>query len=240
MSSFQEGRAQGEKLGGMIFIFFRIAWFFLRIAWWLSQFLIFSLFAGIFALVKLGRPKPDITTGFGHFSEDGTRWQDQHTGQWYPISEEIREHCVIEASMGGLAWRRNALSRLVKRGAIYRYTFAAVSDANAGRAVEPFDQEEFLNEARHNITLDHLDPEYAANDPYNLSQNRDEAVSALDHLEGLLTNRGWEREDDPSPSHWYARKYGRRICWDEPIPAEAATAEATADAPITDGSPATT
>jgi hypothetical protein len=235
MSSFQEGRAQGEKLGGIIFIFFRIAWFFLRIAWWLGQFLIFSLFAGIVALVKLGRPGPDTTTGFGHFTENGTRWQDQHTGQWYPVSDEAQEHCVIEASMGGLAWRRNALSRLVKRGAIFRYTFAAVGDGRAGRPAEPFAQEEFLNEARHNITLDHLDPEHAASDQYDLSQNRDEAVSALEHLEWLLINRGWKREDDPSPSHWYARKYSSYIRWDQPIPTEATTA-----APIPGESSATT
>jgi len=107
MSNFQEGRAQGEKLGGIIFIFFRIAWFFLRIAWWLGQFLIFSLFAGIVALVKLGRPGSDITTGFGHFSEDETRWQDQHTGQWYPVSKEVQEHCRRgEHGWSGLATQR--------------------------------------------------------------------------------------------------------------------------------------
>jgi hypothetical protein len=234
MSSFQEGRAQGERLGGIIFIFFRIAWFFFRIAWWLGQFLIFSLFAGMVALVKLGRADPDIATGFGHFSEDGAQWQDQHTGQWYPVSKETQEHCVVEAKMGGLALRRNALSRLVKRGAIFRYTFAAVSDGT-GSAAEPFAKEEFLNEARHNITLDHLDPEATASDSYDLGQNRDEAVSALEHLEWLLTNRGWEREDDPAPSHWYARKYSRRIRWDQPIPAEAPT-----DAPVSGESAATT
>ena len=235
MSNFQEGRAQGEKLGGIIFIFFRIAWFFLRIAWWLGQFLIFSLFAGIVALVKLGRPGSDITTGFGHFSEDETRWQDQHTGQWYPVSKEVQEHCVVEASMGGLAWRRNALSRLVKRGAVFRYTFAAVSADSERIPAEPFVQEEFLNEARHNITLDHLDPKDKASDPYDLSQSRDEAVSALEHLDSLLTNRGWKREDDPSPNHWYARKYSRCIRWDQPIPTEGAT-----DAPASGGSLATT
>jgi len=235
MSSFQEGRAQGEKLGGIIFIFFRIAWFFLRIAWWLGQFLIFSLFAGIIALVKLGRASPDIAMGFGNFSEDAMRWQDRHTGQWYPVSKDVQERCVVEATMGGLDWRRNALSRLVKRGAIFRYTLAAVSDGSASSSAEPFVQEEFLNEARHNITLDDLDPEYAASDRYDLSQNRDEAVRALEHLEWLLTNKGWEQEKDPSPRPWYARKYCRRICWDQPIPAEATT-----DAPALGESPATT
>jgi len=223
MASFQEGRAQGEKLGGIIFIFFRIAWYFLRIAWWLGQFLIFSLFAGVVALIKLGRASRDITMGFGTFSEDGIRWQDRHSGQWYPVSKDVQEHCVVEATMGGLAWRRNALSRLVKRGAIFRYTVAAGSDGSASSSAEPFAQEGFLNEARHNITRDDLDPEYAANDQYDLGQNRDEAVSSLEHLEWLLTNRGWEREKGPSPKPWYARKYCRRICWDQPIPAEVTT-----------------
>lgn len=227
MSSFQEGREQGERLGGIIFIGFRIAWFFVRIAWWLGQFLIFSLFAGVVALAKLGRTGPDITTGFGHFSEDGAQWQDQHTDQWYPVGQEVRERCVIEATMGSLAWRRNALSRLLKRGAIFRYTFAAVSDNGKRNAAKPFAREEFLHEARHNITLDHLDPEYAASDPYDLGQNRDEAVSALEQVEWMLTNRGWDREDDPSPSHWYARAYSRRIRWDQPIPVVAETEAGT-------------
>jgi hypothetical protein len=214
MSSFREGYRQGTVIGNLITLGFRIVWFFVRITWWLTVFLLASIVTGIIALTRINRSRPEEVEGFGHYSEDQTRWEDQKTGQWYPINRTGHEKCVVQATMGGLHWQRNALSRLVKRGAIFHYTFSAVSDGAEPKTIA---SEGFLNEARHNISLDDLDPAQAASDPYNLGDNRDEAASALDHLEWLLTNRGWQRTDEVD-GHWYARIYTRPIIrWADPI-----------------------
>jgi hypothetical protein len=226
MSSFQEGSRQGEKIGGVIFIGFRIFWFFARIAWWLSVLLIVSLIAGVGALVRSGRPRPDGSAGFGHFTDDHTCWQDEKSGVQYPVRDEELDACEVQAIQGGMHWQRTALSRLVKRGAVVRYTFAAVSGGHSGGthagAPEIVASEEFLNEARRNITIDHLDPALAATDQYGLQDSREEAVSALDHLDWILTHRGWERTQELA-GHWYARTYTRpKTLWDEPVSAAAA------------------
>lgn len=227
MSSFEEGYRQGEKIGGVIFIGFRIFWFFARIVWWLSVLIVVSLIAGITALVKSGRPGPDVSAGFGRFTDDRAYWQDEKSGVRYPVRDEELDTCEIQAVQGGMHWQRTALSRLVKRGAVVRYQFAAVSDGSPGSAhagaPEILASEEFLNEARRNITIDHLDPAQAATDQYGLQQSRDEAVSALDHLDWILTSRGWERTQELA-GHWYARTYTRpKILWDEPINAAASS-----------------
>jgi hypothetical protein len=223
MSSFQEGYRQGEKFGGVIFIGFRIAWFFARIAWWLSVLLIVSLTAGVAALVRSGRGDPDVSAGFGHLTDDRACWQDEKSGARYPVRDGELDTCEVQAIQGGLHWQRTALSRLVKHGAVVRYTFAAVSGGGSGGAhagaPEIVASEEFLNEARRNITLDHLDPALAAADPYGLQDSREEAVSVLDHLDWILTGRGWERTQDRA-DHWYARTYTRpKILWDNPVSA---------------------
>lgn len=219
--SFEEGYRQGEKLGGVIFIGFRIFWFFARIAWWLSVLLIVSLVAGITALVKSGRPRPDVSAGFGHLTPDGAYWQDEKSGARYPVRGGEPDACEVEAIQGGMHWQRTALSRLVRRGAVVRYKFAAVSGGNPGgagtSAPEIVASEEFLNEARRNITLDHLDPALAGSDRYGLQDNREEAVSALDHLDWILTSMGWERTSELA-DHWYARTYTRpKVLWNEPV-----------------------
>lgn len=221
--SFEEGYRQGEKLGGIIFIGFRIFWFFARIAWWLSVLLIVSLVAGVAALVRSGRPRPDESAGFGHLTGDRAYWQDEQSGVRYPVRAGEPDTCEVQAIQGGLHWQRTALSRLVKRGAVVRYQFAAVSDgspdgAEAG-APGIVASEEFLSEARRNITIDHLDPALAATDAYGLQGNREEAVSALDHLDWILTSRGWERTSELA-GHWYARTYTRpKILWNDPVSA---------------------
>jgi hypothetical protein len=211
-----QGTRQGEKIGGVIFIGFRVLWFFIRVTWWLGQFLIFSLVAGAVSLVRLGRPAPDQTEGFGQYSPDRTRWQDAHSGRWYPLASEPREHCVVQGAPEGLAYRRNAISRLVRRGAIFRHTFSAVSDG--GDAVpNPAASADFIQEMRHNITLDNLDPEQEDIVRYDLHNNYAEAKNALDHLDWVLTQRGWQDTGDRH-GHWYARVYERSILWDSPIP----------------------
>lgn len=217
MSSWQEGKAQGEAIGGFLTLGFRIIWFFTRIIWWLGIFLISSVVVGIAALVKMAGPKPELSAGFGSYTGDGSLWQDKKSGQTYPVLRDHLETCEVQAKMGGLAWQRNAISRLVKRGAIFRYQFSAVSQAAPGSAPKAIASQEFLNEARHNITIDHLDPVQASSDLYGLEDNRREAVAAIDHLDWLLTNRGWERTDQLA-GHWYARIYSRpTILWDQPI-----------------------
>jgi hypothetical protein len=236
MSSFQEGYQQGKVIGNLFTLGFRIMWFFTRIIWWLGIFLICSVIAGIASLVKMAQHRAHETADFGSLSPDGTRWQAHDSGQWYPVSEGDQETCEIQAAMGGLAWRRNALSRLVKRGAMFRYTFAAVS-RDAGGTSRTVASQEFLNEARRNITLDHLDPAHAAEDPYNLGENRREAESALDHLDWLLTSSGWSSVDAgqqqrESESHWYTRHYQRPIIlWDQPIGAAEAPGVTTGSSP---------
>jgi hypothetical protein len=56
-------------------------------------------------------------------------------------------------------WRRTAISRLLRGGAMQRYRFAALTDPTpaGGHSVAAWC--DFPIEARHNITLDHLDPE---------------------------------------------------------------------------------
>jgi hypothetical protein len=216
MTSFQEGYEQGKIIGNILTLGFRIMWFFMRIAWWLAIFLIASMAAGVAALAKLGRQKPDENAGFGRYSADGDQWQDSKTSEWYPVRLGEQETCEVHAIRGGFHWQRNALSRLVRRGAIVRYRFTAVSGA-ADLQPRAIASEEFLNEARHNITLDHLDPAEASSDPYGLSDNRDEAVSALDHLDWILTNQGWEKSRELA-GHWYAGIYTRpTILWDQPV-----------------------
>jgi hypothetical protein len=219
MSSFREGyeSPQAKILGNIFTLAFRIAWFFFRIAWWLSIFLVCSMIAGIAALVRHGRPDPDEPEGFGSYSEDRSQWQDHRSGQRYPVRQQDHETCEVQAAMGGLAWRRNALSRLVKRGAIFNYTFSAISNGSPDASPETVASARFLNEARHNITLDHLDPAEAQSDPYNLGDNRAEAEHALEHLDWLLANRGWSWNHELN-DHWYGRIYERPIIlWDQPI-----------------------
>jgi hypothetical protein len=216
MSSFREGYQQGKLIGNIFTVVFRIAWFFARIAWWLSIFLIASIIAGVAALIKRGQSS-DVSEKFGTYSDDRSQWQDKKTGQRYPVRQGARETCEVKASMGGFHWQRTALSRLVKRGAVSHFTFSAVRDGSAGAAPEIVASSKFLNEARHNITLDHLDPARAAEDIYGLSDNRTEAESGLEHLDWLLTNRGWTWNGAVN-GHWYARIYERPvILWNEPV-----------------------
>lgn len=213
---WSQGARQGEKIGGVIFIGFRILWFFIRVTWWLGQFVIFSLVAGGVYLVRIGRPAQDQTEGFGQFSPDRTRWQDAHSGRWYSVTSEPQEHCVVETAMGGLAYRRNAISRLVRRGAIIRHKFSVVSDG--GDAVpNPVASTDFIQEMRHNITLDNLDPEREDIERYDLHNNYAEAKDALDQLDWVLSQRGW-RDTGDRRGHWYARVYERAILWDSPVP----------------------
>lgn len=218
--SEREDKFWSDITGVLIVGAFKLAWFFLRTFWWLGAFLVLSLGAGITALAKRNS-EPEITAGFGQYSEDHQRWQDEVSGQWYPCSSVDREYCQIQASDCGFYWRNTALSRLMRRGALVRYRFSAVTESSNGAAPEVIATREFPQEARRNITLDHVDPARASTDPYDLGVNRGWAKDALKELEWLLTNKGWARiVDDPNATseHWYAYRYNRPvIAWDKPI-----------------------
>ena len=212
-----EGWAQGEKTGGVIFTGFRIPWFFIRVTWRLGQFLIFSLVAGIAGLVRIGRPGPGETGGSGRYAPDRTRWQDAQNGRWYPVASHPQEQCVAEAAMGALRYQRNALSRLVRRGAIFHHAFPAVTDGGEDAAPDPAVSADFIQEMRHDITLGNLDPEGDDIARYDLHANYAEAKNALDHIDWVLTQRGW-RDTGERLGHWYARIYERAILLNSPMP----------------------
>ncbi len=76
--------------------------------------------------------KPEITAGFGQYSEDHQRWQDEASGQWYPCSPVDREYCQIQASDCGFYWRKTALTRFMRRGELVRYRFSAITESSWG------------------------------------------------------------------------------------------------------------
>jgi hypothetical protein len=201
----------GFIMGKVIIGVFRLAWWCLRVAWWLAIFLLLWIGAGIMALARIGRPREDHTAGFGAYSQDRTQWRDAASGESYPSSQTSEEHCHIRAAEAGTYWRRTAVARLLRQGAMLRYRFEAVRDDGTVEA-----SREFPNEARRNITLDHLDPAAASTDPYNLTQNREMATEALNDLDFILENKGWQRSDRLS-DHWYANAYARPVIDPTPV-----------------------
>jgi hypothetical protein len=118
----------------------------------------------------------------------------------------------------GFFWKSTALSRLFRRGAITKCDFVARNDATGQIAAE----RKFPQEARHNITIDHLDPAYAAVDQYGLGTNREWAQNALQELESILTVKGWDNTGDGRSDHWYADVYKRHVIqWNAPLAAPA-------------------
>jgi hypothetical protein len=192
----------GFIMGKVIIGVFRLAWWCLRAAWWLAIFILLWIGTGVMALTKIGRPREDHTVGFGQYSQDRTQWRDAASGEWYPVGQ-TEEHCHVRAAEAGTYWRRTAIARLLKQGAILRYRFEAVRDDGTVEAYR-----EFPSEARRNITLDHLDPAVASTDPYNLAQNREMAAEALNDLDYILENKGWQRSGQDA-GHWYANAYVR-------------------------------
>ena len=199
---------------------FKLAWLILRTVWYLSVFLVLSLGAGIGALAKRNQKQEDMTAGFGEYSEDGQRWRDEASGQWYPCSPVDREYCQIQASSSGFYWRMTALWRLMRRGAAVRHQFSAVTESTNGASPEVVATRDFPQEAKRDITLDHVDPALASTDPYGLADSREAATTALNGMDWLLTKKGWKQVKNPEATreHWYAHRYVRPvILWDKPI-----------------------
>jgi hypothetical protein len=130
--------------------------------------------------------------------------------------------------VAGQYWRRTALSRLVRAGAIWRYRFDAVTDGTGG----PGATHEFPQEARVNLTLDTVDPAQASTDQYGQGRNRDWAVEALMHMDWLLTNRGWHaigKSKNINNLHWYTTRYERPVIRrSQPLGGEASPPEISA------------
>jgi hypothetical protein len=225
MGDFLYGKMLGYVIFGVPILVFKITRFTLRIVWWLGLWVILSVGAGLMSMTRAGKSGPDETAGFGGYSEDGKLWRDKASGQLFPYSQTESEYCEIQANLDGQYWRRTALSRLVRSGAIWRYRFDAVTDGIAEVAAT----HEFPHEARVNLNLDTVDPAHASTDQYNQARNRDWALEALAHMDWLLTNRGWRaagRSADPSNQHWYANRYERPvISRTEPVGGEAPVPE---------------
>lgn len=213
-----------RMVGGILTLAFRITWFFARIAWWLTIYVILSLGAGVAWLAR-GRQGREVDTGrFGRFIKDDSRWQDAATGTSYPANVAELELCDIRAELTGQYWQQTAIARLLRQGAIWRYKLSAITTDGQQQVAAWC---EFRQEARKNITLDHLDPEMAGIpelqgvDKNAMAANRDRMNEAIKGLDWLLTNRGWTpvgRSPDPANQHWYANRYSRPvISWDSPV-----------------------
>ena len=184
-----------KMFGGILTLAFRIAWFFTRVAWWLTIYLLLSLGGGV-AWAARGRRGREVDTGrFGSFLEGDSGWQDATSGTVYPADAAEREFCDIHAELDGQYWRQTAIARLLRRGAVWRYKLYAVTTDGQQLAAWC----EFAQEARKNITLDHMDPamsgipELQGVDKNAMAANRESIGGAINDLEWLLSNRGWSR-----------------------------------------------
>jgi hypothetical protein len=222
-----------KVISGILYVIYWLAIITIWVAWWLTVYLLLSLGAVVAWLARGRRGRETDTGRFGRYLEDGSGWRDDASGAVYLLGPDL-EFCRVEARETGVDWRRTALSRLLRRGAIIRYQLAAVTDpAPDGRhGIAAWG--EFAHEARKNMRLDELDPEDpgAAGRPADVmaavDANRESALHALDDLERLLSQRGWKLVPPPAgrkPHPWYASRYSRKaILFDSVVPATASTA----------------
>lgn len=230
-----------KVFSGLIYVGIKITWFMTRIAWWLTMYLLFSLGAGVAWLARGGHGKPTAGGGSGRFLEGGSGWQDAESGTVYPVSGTEFEYCVIDAELAGQYWRRTAIARLLRRGAIAKYKFYAVSETT-GTWPRAGAWCEFEHEARKNLALDDLDKKQALGSGLSadakdaMKFNQAVAYGALEHVGVLLSRCGWEPVDYPrgaEKEHWYADRYRRKvISWDAPIAAEPPAAQVSAGQPV--------
>jgi hypothetical protein len=233
-----------KVISGILYVVYWLVIIMVWIAWWLTVFLVLSLGAGVAWLARGGRGREVDTGRFGHYLEDGSGWWDDASGTVYAVSA-TRERCQVEARDAGMYGQRTALYRLIRRGAVLRYRFAAVTDPSPDGRHGIAAWCEFPFEARKDFRLDDLEPANSASgvsaDARDaLDANLGQAMRAHDHLERLLAQRGWEPDDPPQGlpgTRWYATSYSRRaISFATPVPA-AATAQPT-DSQPTDSQPA--
>jgi hypothetical protein len=220
-----------KVISGILYVAYWLMLVTLWVVWWLTLYLLLSLGAGVAWLAR-GRQGREKDTGrFGRYLEDGAGWLDAASGVVYPLGQD-HEFCRVEAEETGIDWRHTARSRLLRRGTIIRYRFAAVTDPGSTGRPGIAAWREFPHEARKNMRLDELDPAgpgAAGRTPDVMAAvdaNRDAVLDALDDLGRLLSQRGWTLVQPPSgeqPHPWYANRYSRRaILFDTVIPATVA------------------
>jgi hypothetical protein len=227
-----------KAISGILYVLYWLTLITIWVAWWLTLYLILSAGAGVAWLARGRRGRETDTGRFGRYLENHAGWRDTASGTVYQVGPD-REFCQVEASETGVDWRRTALSRLLRRGAIIRYTFAAVTDPAPDGRHEIAAWREFPHEARKNLRLDELDPVgpgaagLAPDVMAAVDANRADALRALDDLGQLLRARGWKPEPLPPgrrPDPWYANRYSRRailfdaVLPDPDLPASAGTA----------------
>jgi hypothetical protein len=207
-----------KVFSGIMYVVYWLAWHVLRAAWWLLLFLILSLGAGVAWLARGGHGKPEDSGGFGQFLPDKSGWQADDSSTVYPVSADSRESCTIEAELTSQYWRRTMLNRLLRRGALWRYTFYARRDSAGGGRETAAAWLEFPQEAWKNITLDDMDPQlsHVPEMPADaLRYNREEAWAAHKHIKWLLEKRGWEpcdtEPEEGTDEHWYTVRYRRPV-----------------------------
>jgi len=199
----------GVLIGFVLLGAFKLAWFLFRIVWYLTIFLVLSVGAGSVFLVRRTRRRSDANwAGFGEYSPDHARWH-QASGESFACDLTDRLYSEVQAARVNMYWRATALSRLFRRGAVDRNRFSAVTQLTSAPP-EVVAKVDFGTEARHGITLDHLDPAVASGDPYDLARDRENAKAALGVLDSLMVNKGWERVGR-SEEHWYAYQYARPV-----------------------------
>lgn len=213
-----------KVFSGIMYVIYWLALRLLRAAWWLVPYLILSLGAGVAWLARGGHGKPVDSGGFGHVLDDKSGWQDADSDTVYPVSVDNREYCTIQAELAGQYWRRTMLNRLLRRGALWKYTFYALSDSAPLSRETAAAWQDFPQEAWKKVTLDDIDPQSprVLEMPADaLQYNRGEASAALEHIKWLLDKRGWKPADaqpEEANQHWYTSHYQRPvIAWEAPI-----------------------
>lgn len=214
-----------KAISGILYVVYWLTWHLPRTAWWLLLYLILSLGAGVAWLARGGHGKPVDSGGFGHVLDDESGWQADDSGRVYPAPADDPESCTIEAELAGQYWRRTMLNRLLRRGALWRYTFHPRRDSARGGRETAAAWLDFPQEAWKDVTLDDIDPQspHVPEMPADaLRYNRDEAREALKHIRWLLGKRGWipddTRPEKGTDRHWYTSCYRRPvIAWEAPI-----------------------
>lgn len=213
-----------KAISGILYVVYGLTWHLLRAAWWLTLYLILSLASGVAWLARGGHGKPVDSGGFGHVLDDESGWQDVDSGTVYPASADNQEYCTVQAKLTGQYWRRTMLNRLLRRGALWKYTFYALSDSAPSGRETAAAWLDFPQEAWKNVTLDDIDPQLplVPEMPGDaLKYNREEASAALEHIKWLLVKRGWKPADtapEEADRHWYTSRYQRPvIAWEAGI-----------------------
>lgn len=205
----------------LIWGMFKLAWFLVTTLWWL---LVLAIASAVVLVRRRHIPRDHPDAGkFLNDAEGELRWRSLATGTLYPVDTDAagdtEECCEVQASEKTLGWdaQMTALNRLFRhKAAVFTSRFSAVTGDGRVAATADFPQETYRG-----MTLDHASQEWVtrliADGTCDLRNNREYAVKALDGLEAVLGDCGWEREGGDG-EHWYSRRCQRPvILWDQPL-----------------------